>query len=238
MSKILIIEDEAKIARFVELELKHEGYDVQTAGDGLEGLKAAGSFQPDLLVLDLMLPGISGIEVCRRLRAQEGTATLPILMLTAKDDVTDKVMGLDMGADDYMTKPFAIEELLARIRMLLKRRLAAMPKQPERFTEGQLTLDAGGRSVLFGEKSLQLTKTEFDLLECLLQNRGRVLTRDELLEKVWGWSYDGDTNVVDVYIRYLRQKLDERFHVKTIHTIRGVGYLFKYEQEKSETPRG
>jgi len=231
LSKILIIEDEAKIARFVELELKHEGYTVQTAGDGLEGLKAVGSFQPDLLVLDLMLPGISGIEVCRRLRAAEETATLPILMLTAKDDVSDKVMGLDMGADDYMTKPFAIEELLARIRMLLKRRQSAAAQRPAKITEGLLTLDPSGRGVLFGDTPLQFTKTEFDLLECLLSNRGRVLTRDELLEKVWGWSYDGDTNVVDVYIRYLRQKLDERFHVKTIHTIRGVGYLFKYEQE-------
>ena len=228
MSKILIIEDEAKIARFVELELKHEGYSVETAGDGLEGLKAVGSFQPDLLVLDLMLPGISGIEVCRRLRAAEGTQSLPILMLTAKDDVSDKVMGLDMGADDYMTKPFAIEELLARIRMLLKRRQATT-KQPATLAEEQLLLDPGSRSVTFDGTPLQLTKTEFDLLECLMRNRGRVLTRDELLEKVWGWSYDGDTNVVDVYIRYLRQKLDERFSVKTIHTIRGVGYLFKYE---------
>ena len=228
MSKILIIEDEAKIARFVELELKHEGYSVETAGDGLEGLKAVGSFQPDLLVLDLMLPGISGIEVCRRLRAAEGTQSLPILMLTAKDDVSDKVMGLDMGADDYMTKPFAIEELLARIRMLLKRRQATA-KQPATLAEEQLLLDPGSRSVTFDGTPLQLTKTEFDLLECLMRNRGRVLTRDELLEKVWGWSYDGDTNVVDVYIRYLRQKLDERFSVKTIHTIRGVGYLFKYE---------
>ena len=233
LNKILIIEDESKIARFVELELKHEGYAVQTAGDGLEGIKAVGSFHPDLLVLDLMLPGISGIEVCRRLRAAEDTATLPILMLTAKDDITDKVMGLDMGADDYMTKPFAIEELLARIRMLLKRRLSAEAKRPAKITEGMLTVDPGGRSVVFGDTPLQLTKTEFDLLECLLANRGRVLTRDELLEKVWGWSYDGDTNVVDVYIRYLRQKLDERFRVKTIHTIRGVGYLFKYEQEDS-----
>lgn len=229
LSKILIIEDEAKIARFVELELRHEGYEVKTAGDGPGGLQAAQAWQPDLLVLDLMLPGISGIEVCRRLRAAEETAQLPILMLTAKDDVSDKVMGLDMGADDYMTKPFAIEELLARIRSLLKRRAAA-PKESNKLKSGKLLLDPGARSVRFGETFLQLTKTEFDLLECLMKNPGRVLTRDELLEKVWGWSYDGDTNVVDVYVRYLRQKLDEPCRVKTIHTIRGVGYLFRYEE--------
>ncbi len=227
MSKILVVEDEAKIARFVELELRHEGYEVQTSGDGLSGLAAAQDWQPSLLVLDLMLPGISGIEVCRRLRA--GGATLPILMLTAKDDVSDKVMGLDMGADDYMTKPFAIEELLARIRALLKRRAAPAAKEPERLTAGRLSVDPGARSVHVEGDAIQLTKTEFDLLECLMRNPERVLSRDELLEKVWGWSYDGDTNVVDVYVRYLRQKIDEKYRLKTIHTIRGVGYLFRYE---------
>lgn len=233
MSKILIVEDEARIARFIELELQHEGYEVKTAGDGVNGLQAAQSWQPELLVLDLMLPGISGIEVCRRLRAQEATAELPILMLTAKDDVSDKVMGLDMGADDYMTKPFAIEELLARIRTILKRRSAMRQKAIDsRLTAGKLTLNPDSRSVAYDGMPLSLTKTEFDLLECLMRNRGRVLTRDELLEKVWGWSYDGDTNVVDVYVRYLRQKLDEPFHMKMIHTVRGVGYLFNDEQEK------
>jgi DNA-binding response OmpR family regulator len=151
-------------------------------------------------------------------------------MLTAKDDVSDKVMGLDMGADDYMTKPFAIEELLARIRMLIKRRTAPTAAAAPKLSEGKLSLDPGARSVTFAGEALHLTKTEFDLLECLMRSSGRVLTRDALLEKVWGWSYDGDTNVVDVYVRYLRQKLDERFEVKTIHTLRGVGYLFKYEE--------
>ncbi len=230
LSKILVIEDEAKIARFVELELKHEGYDVRTAGDGIGGLQAAQAWQPDLLVLDLMLPGMSGIEICRRLRAASATAELPILMLTAKDDVSDKVMGLDMGADDYMTKPFAIEELLARIRTLLKRRGARAAAEAEKkLADGPVSLDPGARAAFCDDHALQLTKTEFDLLECLMRNRGRVLSRDELLEKVWGWSYDGDTNVVDVYVRYLRQKLDERFKVKTIHTIRGVGYMFRHE---------
>jgi DNA-binding response OmpR family regulator len=228
--KILIIEDEAKIARFIELELRHEGYEIRTSGDGLEGLSAARSWRPDLLVLDLMLPGISGIEVCRRLRAEDAGRALPILMLTAKDDVSDKVMGLDMGADDYMTKPFAIEELLARIRALLKRRGAERARAEAELSAGALKLRPGARSVAYGDTPLQLTKTEFDLLECLMRNAGRVLSRDELLEKVWGWSYDGDTNVVDVYIRYLRQKIDEPFARKTIHTIRGVGYLFKHEE--------
>lgn len=230
MNKILIIEDEAKIARFIELELKHEGYEVQTQGDGIGGLQAAQTWQPDLLVLDLMLPGMSGIEICRRLRAGEDTALMPILMLTAKDDVSDKVMGLDMGADDYMTKPFAIEELLARIRALFKRRAPAGQGE-KRMVVGLLSIDPGARGVAYGKTPMQLTKTEFDLLECLMRNQGRVLTRDELLEKVWGWSYDGDTNVVDVYIRYLRQKLDEKFNVKTIHTVRGVGYMFKHEAQ-------
>ena len=231
LNKILIVEDEAKIARFIELELQHEGYQVQTAGDGISGLQAAQSWQPDLLILDLMLPGLSGIEVCRRLRASEAGVSLPILMLTAKDDVTDKVMGLDMGADDYMTKPFAIEELLARIRMILKRRISLHASETgSKLICGKLQLSPHSRSVVYGDASLQFTKTEFDLLECLMRNQGRVLSRDELLEKVWGWSYDGDTNVVDVYIRYLRQKLDEPFGIKTIHTIRGIGYLFNYEE--------
>lgn len=232
MSKILIVEDEAKIARFVQLELMHEGYEVQTAGDGLSGLQAAQSWQPDLLILDLMLPALSGIKVCRRLRAGEQTESMPILMLTAKDDVSDKVTGLDMGADDYMTKPFAIEELLARIRALLKRRGAPRQTRAHALQAGPVSLDEDARTAACDGQPLSLTKTEFDLLAYLMRNQGRVVTRDELLEKVWGWSYDGDTNVVDVYIRYVRQKLDERFHVKTIHTIRGVGYMFRHEEKR------
>ena len=232
MSKILIVEDEAKIARCVQLELMHEGYEVQTAGDGLSGLQAAQSWQPDLLILDLMLPALSGIEVCRRLRAGEQTESMPILMLTAKDDVSDKVTGLDMGADDYMTKPFAIEELLARIRALLKRRGAPRQARAHALQAGPVSLDEDARTAACDGQPLSLTKTEFDLLAYLMRNQGRVVTRDELLEKVWGWSYDGDTNVVDVYIRYVRQKLDERFHVKTSPTIRGVGYMFRHEEKR------
>lgn len=228
MPRILIVEDEKKIARFLELELQHEGYEVDTAGDGRTGLDKALTWKPDLLILDLMLPELSGIEVCRRLRHE---SDVPIIMLTAKDDVSDKVMGLDMGADDYMTKPFAIEELLARIRVALKKRRAGANEAPQADSIicGQLRLDPGSYSVTFGSTPVPLTKKEFDLLHYLMEHRGQAVTRDALLSDVWGFDFAGDTNVVDVYIRYLRHKIDEPFGVKTIHTIRAVGYMFSYE---------
>lgn len=228
MSRILIVEDEKKIARFLELELLHEGYEVDTAHDGRTGLEKALSWQPDLMILDLMLPELSGIEVCRRLRHE---SDLPIIMLTAKDDVSDKVMGLDMGADDYMTKPFAIEELLARIRVgLKKRRATAEQAAPAAvLTAGLLRVDPASYSASYDSKPISLTKKEFDLLKYLMQRKGQAVTRDALLTDVWGYDYAGDTNVVDVYIRYLRHKIDEPFGVKTIHTIRAVGYMFSHE---------
>ncbi len=230
MAKILIVEDENKIARFVELELSHEGYSVEIASDGREGLNKALSWQPDLIVLDLMLPGLSGIEVCRRVRQE---SQVPIIMLTAKDDVSDKVMGLDMGADDYMTKPFAIEELLARIRSMLKRqRQAAEPEAPQKLTVGALMLDPRAYTVTCRNESITLTKKEFDLLAYLMARAGEVVTRDELLDKVWGYAYAGDTNIVDVYVRYLRTKIDERMGVKYLHTVRGVGYMIKDEEKQ------
>lgn len=228
MSKILIIEDETKIARFVELELKHEGYEVQTAFDGRSGLALCESWQPDLLILDLMLPELSGIEVCRRLRQQ---SDIPIIMLTAKDDVSDKVMGLDMGADDYMTKPFAIEELLARIRVSLKKHRVDRSESSEALAAGPLWLEPASYSTSFGGEAIALTKKEFDLLHYLWQHEHAAVSRDELLLNVWGYDFAGDTNIVDVYIRYLRQKIDDRYHVKTIHTIRSVGYMFRYEPQ-------
>ena len=228
MSRILIVEDEKKIARFLELELTHEGYEVDTAYDGRTGLEKALSWQPDLMILDLMLPELSGIEVCRRLRHE---SDLPIIMLTAKDDVSDKVMGLDMGADDYMTKPFAIEELLARIRVALKRHSSEREGGARVLEEGPLRLDRDSREISWNGQNIPLTKKEFDLLEYLMLNRGVAVSRSELLDKVWGYSYVGDTNVVDVYIRYLRCKLDDPFHVKLIHTVRGVGYLFRLEED-------
>ena len=227
MARILIVEDEQKIARFLELELTHEGYEVKTAFDGRSGLEAAEAWQPDLMILDLMLPELSGIEVCRRLRR---TSDLPIIMLTAKDDVSDKVMGLDMGADDYMTKPFAIEELLARIRVELKKHRAGQPQSQGRITAGPISLDPASYSVTCFNQPVSLTKKEFDLLRYLMEHESAAMTRDALLNDVWGYEYAGDTNIVDVYIRYLRQKLDDHFGVKTIHTIRAVGYMFQWEK--------
>jgi len=228
MYKILIVEDEIKIARFVTLELQHEGYEVEVAHDGRSGLALCESWKPDLLILDLMLPELSGIEVCRRLR--QGS-DLPIIMLTAKDDVSDKVMGLDMGADDYMTKPFAIEELLARIRVSLKKHRIdkAGSSSAGIMKAGLLYIEPASYSAGYGEESISLTKKEFDLLLYLWQHEHTAITRDELLSHVWGYEYAGDTNIVDVYIRYLRQKVDDRFGIKTIHTIRAVGYMFRYE---------
>ena len=226
MSKILIVEDEVKIARFVTLELEHEGYEVKAAHDGRTGLGLCESWQPDLMILDLMLPELSGIEVCRRLRQ---TSDVPIIMLTAKDDVSDKVMGLDMGADDYMTKPFAIEELLARIRVNLKKHRADRPAGTGARPAGKLRIEPARYGASFDGEPIMLTKKEFDLLNYLWQHEGTAVTRDELLSNVWGYEFAGDTNIVDVYIRYLRQKIDDKFGVKTIHTIRAVGYMFRYE---------
>lgn len=227
MSRILIIEDETKIARFLTLELEHEGYEVQAAYDGRSGLSLCESWNPDLLILDLMLPQLSGIEVCRRLRQ---TSDLPIIMLTAKDDVSDKVMGLDMGADDYMTKPFAIEELLARIRVNLKKHRADQQNDSGAKTAGRLRIEPASYRLTCGGENIPLTKKEFDLYNYLWQHEDTAVTRDELLTNVWGYSFAGDTNIVDVYIRYLRQKIDDRYGLKTIHTIRAVGYLFRYEE--------
>lgn len=225
MPKILIVEDDAKIARFVELELRHEGYETETAGDGRSGLEKALAPGTDLVLLDLMLPELSGIEVCRRIRQE---SSVPIIMLTAKGDITDKVVGLDMGANDYMTKPFAIEELLARIRAALKNKMAAEPKKEGRPLEFEgLEVNLSTRQVSFRGKPLPVTKKEFDLLTYLLQNKGRAVPREELLAKVWDYDYAGDTNVVDVYIRYLRQKIEEPSGLHLIETVRGVGYMIK-----------
>jgi DNA-binding response OmpR family regulator len=219
------VEDEVKIARFLELELKYEGYHVTLSHDGRSGLEKSlqGSF--DLIILDVMLPGLNGMEVCRRIRQ---TLETPIIMLTAKDDTMDKVMGLDLGADDYVTKPFAIEELLARIRVALKRKKNLTPSSKPLVING-LRLDLEQHLVTYENAIIDLTKREFDLLKYLMENQNIVLTRDKILEAVWGYDYLGDTNVVDVYIRYLRSKIDEKYTQKFIHTIRGVGYLFKDE---------
>ena len=228
MQKILIVEDEKKLARYLQLELMHEGYDIRVSHDGRSAIEQHEAWGSDLILLDLMLPELSGIEVCRRIRQHDD---VPIIMLTAKDDVSDKVMGLDMGADDYMTKPFAIEELLARIRVAFKRHSSEREGGARVLEEGPLRLDRDSREISWNGQNIPLTKKEFDLLEYLMLNRGVAVSRSELLDKVWGYSYVGDTNVVDVYIRYLRCKLDDPFHVKLIHTVRGVGYLFRLEED-------
>ena len=221
-SNILIIEDEEKIARFVELELTHEGYGVGIRYDGRSGLDAALSGDFDCVLLDIMLPQLNGLEVLRRLRK---TSDVPVIMLTARDAVMDKVSGLDMGADDYVTKPFAIEELLARIRLVMRKN-AKTTAGGELFC-GKLMLSVARHEVKYGEDSIELTGKEFALLETLLENKNVVLSRDSLLEKVWGYDYLGETNIVDVYIRYLRTKIDEIYGEKLIQTVCGIGYVIK-----------
>jgi len=228
-SKILIVEDEIKLARFVELELKHEGYDVVVANDGRSGLICFETCRPDVVLLDLMLPELSGIEVCRRIRK---TSDVPVIMLTAKGETMDKVIGLDSGADDYMTKPFAIEELLARLRAALRRKVKSGSGENESVLKlNALTIDVARHTVKYGDNMIELTKREFELLEYLVRNKNIVLTREQILNKVWGYDYIGETNVVDVYIRYLRTKIDDKYDVKLIHTIRGVGYYAKDDEQ-------
>lgn len=222
--RILIVEDEEKIARFVELELVHEGYSVDKRGDGRSGLEAAQGGGYDCILLDIMLPELNGLEVLRRLRKTSGT---PVIMLTARDAVMDKVSGLDMGADDYVTKPFAIEELLARIRLVMRKSEQEKPAAAGDLEFGALKLSASRHEVRFGEDIIELTGKEFALLRVLLENKNIVLSRDTLLEKVWGYNYMGETNIVDVYVRYIRSKIDDVYGAKIIQTVRGVGYAIK-----------
>ncbi|BDE86277.1 MULTISPECIES: response regulator transcription factor [Intestinimonas] len=223
--KILLIEDEEKLARMVELELRYEGYEVEKAFDGRTGLDRALSGEHELILLDIMLPALSGMEVLRRLRRE---SQVPVIMLTARDTVVDKVSGLDSGADDYITKPFAIEELLARIRAALRKRPAA-PADAPLLTCGSLVMDVERHTVEVDGRGVELTRREFDLLHYLLENKGKVISRESLLDNVWGFDFVGETNAVDVYIRFLRSKIDEQFGVKLIHTVRGVGYVIREE---------
>lgn len=233
-ARILIVEDEEKLARFVELELEHEGYEVSKSGNGREALEVARNGAFDLILLDIMLPGLNGLEVLRRLQ-QEGDT--PVILLTARDAVMDKVSGLDAGAVDYITKPFAIEELLARIRVALKlhaKPFAAAPLPEKQALEGEhrwgkLILSEKRHTVTWDGHGILLTNREFQMLRILLENQDIVLTRDMLLNQVCGFDYVGETNVVDVYIRFLRSKIDEVFGVKMIRTVRGVGYVIRSE---------
>ena len=226
MTKILIVEDEEKIARFIELELIHEGYEIIKTNNGRSGLEIAEKGDIDLIILDIMLPQLNGLEVLRRLRK---TSDIPVIMLTARDAVMDKVSGLDAGADDYVTKPFAIEELLARIRTALKKRVVTIKKDTDVIKCGLLSLDKMRHRVTYDDIEIELTNREFTLLQILMENKNIVLNRDTLMEKVCGYDYIGETNLIDVYIRYLRTKIDDKFNIKIITTIRGVGYVIKDE---------
>ena len=223
--KIILVEDEIKLAQFLEMELSSEGYTVQVANDGMSGLILARESTPDLAILDWMLPGLSGLELCRRLRATGNK--IPIILLTAKDEVSSRVEGLDAGADDYVVKPFSIEELLARIRAHLRHRTEENNRHILKFED--LSLNNQTRQVFRGQRAIELTVKEFDLLEYLMSNPRQVFTRDQILEKVWGYDFIGDSNVIEVYIRYVRIKLEENNEKRLIHTARGVGYVLRNE---------
>ncbi|MFO7698770.1 MAG: response regulator transcription factor [Anaerolineae bacterium] len=237
-ARILVVEDEISLLETLEYNLRREGYDVVTAADGRDAMQAAREKRPDLILLDIMLPGLDGLEVCRRLRKEMAT---PVIMLTARADEIDKVVGLEVGADDYMTKPFGMRELLARVRALLRRsRLneesledgsqasAGKSDKSSRYTFGNLTLDAIRHQAFLSQKPLELKPKEYDLLLFLIQHRGMVVSRDLILERVWGWTYGGGTRTVDVHIRWLREKIeDDPSAPARIITVRGVGYRFE-----------
>jgi len=228
MTKVLIIEDEEKIARFVELELRHEGYEVDKAADGRAGIELALSHDYDLILLDILLPQLNGMEVLRRIRRESST---PVIMLTARDAVMDKVAGLDAGADDYITKPFAIEELLARIRVALKRREASAGEAQEvpsrtAVVKG-VSLDVDRREVTVNGESVELTNREFEVLRLLMEHVGVVMSRERLATEALGYEFVGETNNVDVHIAHLRARIDDRFGIKLIATVRGVGYVIR-----------
>lgn len=221
MKKILIIEDEANISDFIKMELEYEGYEVFICEDGKSGLESALNNEFDLIILDLMLPIISGLEVCRRLKRKKNT---PIIMLSAKDDVMDKVAGLQIGADDYITKPFAIEELLARIQVVFRRENS---KKSYKVVFKDIVIDLNSRKVCRAGEVLTLTNKEYELLILLINNKDIVMSRYDILNEVWGYDYDAGTNVVDVYVSYLRNKLDEKNKEQYIQTVRSIGYIMK-----------
>ncbi|MCR5439172.1 MAG: response regulator transcription factor [Selenomonas sp.] len=225
--RIFIVEDERRIARFLQIELEHEGYETATEDNGLHAFERIAQEDYDLVLLDLMLPDMDGMTICRKVRE---ISDVPIIMLTARDDVEDKVNGLDIGADDYMTKPFAIQELLARVRNALRKPRGdgrELENEGEKLQVRDLVMYPSRYEVRVKGEEVQLTKKEYSLLEYLLRNKRNVLTRDQILQEVWGYDYTGDTNVVDVYIRYLRAKIDDHFDEKYIFTVRGVGYAIK-----------
>lgn len=227
MVEILVVDDEAAIADLVEVCLKNEGYTVYKCGSGEAALTCVARQHLDLAILDVMLPDLDGFTLCQKIREEH---LFPILMLTARVEDMDKIMGLTLGADDYITKPFAIEELLARIRAALRKRPAQAAEPPRSLlTAGPLTMDTDRHEVSVNGEGVELTRREFDLLRYLLENKERVISRESLLDHVWGFDFVGETNAVDVYIRFLRAKIDEHFGIKLIHTVRGVGYVIREE---------
>lgn len=223
--RVLVIEDEARIAQFIERGLIYEGYRVSVARDGQTGLMIARDNPPDLVILDWMLPGLDGLEVCKRLRA---ASDIPILMLTAKDDVKDRVTGLDAGADDYLVKPFSVDELMARVRALFRR--SQPVSRPEILRFADLTLDTGTHRAYRSDKPIDLTAKEYELLELFMRNPRQVLTRDVIFDRVWGYDFGGESNIIEVYVRYLRQKTETDTMPRLIHTVRGVGYVLREEE--------
>ena len=223
--RVLVIEDEARIAQFIERGLIYEGYRVTVARDGQTGLAVARDNPPDLVILDWMLPGLDGLEVCKRLRA---ASDVPILMLTAKDDIRDRVTGLDAGADDYLVKPFSVDELMARVRALFRR--SAPMSRPEVLHFADLTLDTGTHRAYRGDRAIDLTAKEYELLELFMRNPRQVLTRDVIFDRVWGYDFGGESNIIEVYVRYLRQKTESEGEPRLIHTVRGVGYVLREEE--------
>lgn len=228
--RIFILEDEPEITRFLTLELQHEGYSVSSCANGRTGLETLLAEKFDLVLLDVMLPELNGIEVLRRLRRE---SAVPVILVTARDAVMEKVNGLDMGANDYITKPFHIEELLARIRMVLRTSdLSAQPSQEDALSIGDLVLTPSSHQVTRAGEIIELTKTQYDLLEYLLRNRDIVLTRDQILSRVWGYEYAGNSNVVDVYVRYLRNRIHDSDESRIIETVRGIGYVLRDKTRK------
>ncbi|MCZ8516517.1 response regulator transcription factor [Paenibacillus filicis] len=226
--KILVIDDDEKITSMLRRSLAFEGYTVLTAFHGMDGLKQILEHEPDAVILDVMMPQLDGWEVVRRIR--EGGSDVPVLMLTAKDEIGDRVKGLDLGADDYLVKPFALEELLARIRVLLRRKASEKSEQPTNKLQYQdIFMDLDTREVFRGGQLIELTTKEFDLLHLFLQNPKRVLSRDVIMEKIWGYDYSGESNVLEVYIALLRQKTEEHGHKRMIQTVRGAGYVLRGE---------
>lgn len=230
---VLVIDDQENIIEFIKLGLKYEGFLVESAADGMQGLTAAQRLDPDMIILDVMLPGMDGLEVCRRLRTNPVTQNIPVLMLTAKDDVRDRIAGLDTGADDYLTKPFSFEELVARIRAILRRQNRSRGDETEEghgqiLQFGDLKLNTATREVTRGERQIELTATEYNLLHLFMSHPRQVLDRQTILQRVWGYDFLGETNIIEVYVRYLREKIEDSPSTpRLIQTVRGVGYVLK-----------